>query len=183
MIANPHNQSRRPAHGVFRWMAIAVVATIAPIAWRGPTLVLWNASASVPVGLYVVQPNAPLRPGDLAVTHLPADTQRLAATRHYLPSDVLLIKPVAAVSGSEICRQGNGIYVDGVRLGEAHSVDRRRRPLPNWQGCRVVTTAEIFLMNPAVSDSFDGRYFGPIARSLSRGRAIPILTFPRSNAT
>jgi conjugative transfer signal peptidase TraF len=183
MIPNPHNQHQRPARRLFGWMAIAVAATIALIAWRGPTLVLWNASASVPVGLYVVQPDAALRPGDLAVTHLPAETQHLAATRHYLPSDVLLIKPVAAVAGSEICRQGNGIYVDGMRLGEAQSVDRRRRPLPDWQGCRVVTTAEIFLMNPDVRDSFDGRYFGPISRSLGRGRAIPILTFPRSNAT
>ena len=64
--------------------APAIMATIASLVTRGPTLILWNASASVPTGLYIVQPNARLRAGDLAVTELPAgvgSTQCCATTR------------------------------------------------------------------------------------------------------
>lgn len=156
-------------------MAIAAIAI--PMASRGPTLILWNASASVPVGLYFVQPNAALHVGDLAVSKLPPDIVRLAAERQYLPRDVLLIKPVAAIGRTAICRQDNEIYVDGVHTGNAQATDRHHRPMPNWQGCHELASAEIFLMNPAVGDSFDGRYFGPIPRRLVQGRAFPLLTF------
>lgn len=182
--------TRRPEkkrHLHRRWIlsiaGMAIMAIITPMAIRGPTLILWNASASVPVGLYFVQPNASLHVGDLAVGKLPPDTLRLAAERQYLPRDVLLIKPVAAVGGAAICRQGNEIYVDGVHAGNAQTTDRHHRPMPNWQGCRELASAEIFLMNPAVADSFDGRYFGPIPRRLVQGRAFPLLTFAQPPRT
>ena len=35
---------------------------------------------------------------------------------------------------------------------------------------------DIFLLNPAVRDSLDGRYFGPLLASNVLGRATPILT-------
>ncbi len=166
-----------------RWLAAvsltAITTIFASLIVRGPTFILWNASPSVPIGLYVVQPNASLHVGDLAVARLPPDTQRLAAERRYLPHDVLLIKPVAAIGGSEICRHGAEIYVQGVHIADARLEDRLHRPMPEWQGCRVLTSSEIFVMNPAVADSFDGRYFGPIARVLVKGRAFPLLTFAR----
>ena len=170
-----------------RWMlsiaGMAIMAIVTPMAIRGPTLILWNASASVPVGLYFVQPNASLHVGDLAVGKLPPDTLRLAAERQYLPRDVLLIKPVAAVAGAAICRHGNEIYVDGVHTGNAQATDRHHRPMPNWQGCHALASTEIFLMNPEVADSFDGRYFGPIPRRLVQGRAFPLLTFAQPPRT
>lgn len=163
--------------------ALAILTIGAPLINHRPTLLLWNASASVPEGLYFVQPNAPLHVGDLAVTKLPSDIQNLAAERQYLPRNVLLIKPVAAASGSEICRRGLAVYIDNRHVGDARAADRRHRPMPNWQGCRVLTSSEIFLMNPVVPDSFDARYFGPIPRGLSKGRALPLLTFPQRPRT
>lgn len=164
-----------------RWLAsfsvVAIAAICAPFVIRGPTIILWNASASVPTGLYIVEPKASLHVGDLAVSKLPDDARRLAADRQYLPSDVLLIKPVAATRGSEVCRHDLALYVDRIHVGDARSHDRRHRPMPDWQGCRVLTSSEIFLMNPAVPDSFDGRYFGPIPLGLTKGRAFPVLTF------
>lgn len=160
--------------------AICVVAMTTMgvgIVCHGPTLVLWNASASVPEGLYFVQPNAPLHVGDLAVSTLPADARVLAAERQYLPSNVLLIKPVAATSGSKICRRGRTVSVDGNHVGDARPFDRLHRTMPDWQGCHELAASEIFLMNPAVPDSFDGRYFGPTSLGLAQGRAFPLLTF------
>jgi type IV secretory pathway protease TraF len=142
----------------------ATTAICAPLVVRSPTFILWNASASVPEGLYIVQPNASLHVGDLAVSRLPTGARRLAADRLYLPPDVLLIKPVAATNGSEVCRRGL-------------PSDRLHRLMPAWQGCHVLAPSEIFLMNPAVPDSFDGRYFGPTPLGLAKGRAFPLLTF------
>jgi conjugative transfer signal peptidase TraF len=163
------------------WLSVislaATTAICAPLVVRSPTFILWNASASVPEGLYIVQPNASLHVGDLAVSRLPTGARRLAADRLYLPPDVLLIKPVAATNGSEVCRRGLAILVDGMHLGNALPSDRLHRLMPAWQGCHVLAPSEIFLMNPAVPDSFDGRYFGPTPLGLAKGRAFPLLTF------
>ena len=47
--------------------------------------------------------------------------------------------------------------------GSGDALDRARldRELPAWQGCRRIADGDIFLMNPDVRDSLDGRYFGP----------------------
>ncbi len=159
--------------------SIATLAIAAPLFVRGPTLILWNASASVPEGLYRVQPGATLRSKDLAVVRLPTAPRTLAADRQYLPRDVLLIKPIAALGGSTVCRHGLAIYVDNVHAGDALPYDDLHRPMPDWQGCHTLSASEIFLMNPAVRDSFDGRYFGVLDISQTRGRAVPLLTFHR----
>jgi len=52
-------------------MTIAVAVIVAPtVAQRPPLLVIWNASPSVPVGLYLVTQASP-HIGDLAVLRLP----------------------------------------------------------------------------------------------------------------
>jgi type IV secretory pathway protease TraF len=59
-------------------------------------------------------------------------------------------------------------------VGEAHERDGRGRALPAWPGCRVVCNDELFVMNPDVPDSLDGRYFGMIPTSSVVGQAIPV---------
>jgi conjugative transfer signal peptidase TraF len=157
---------------------IAVLIVGVSAVWRGPILILWNASASVPVGLYAVLPKAAIHDGNLAVVDLPVDTRDLAAQRRYLPPGVLLIKPVAAETGERVCRRGYRIYINDAWAADAKSADVAHRPLPDWQGCRLLSKREVFLMNRQVRDSFDGRYFGPIDMHLSHGRAWPLLTFP-----
>ena len=43
-------------------------------------------------------------------------------------------------------------------------------------GCRTVAPGEVFLMNPGVPDSLDGRYFGALPASSIIGRAAPVWT-------
>ena len=183
MISGSPVRIRRVAFGWVCTTAAAVVAVTAPLICRGPDLVLWNASASVPVGLYLVQPDARLRAGDLAVADLPQPARQIAANRQYLPAGVLLIKPVAALPGARVCRYGPNLFIDGVRTAVALKADRRHRDLPRWQGCQIVRQDQVFLANPQVADSFDGRYFGPIAQSLVHGRAWPLLTFREKTST
>lgn len=134
---------------------------------------IWNASASVPVGLYAVQAAARPRRGDLIVAVPPPALARFLATRHYLPLDTPLIKHVAALPGQRVCRSGSTITVDGVPIGAALDRDRHGRPLPVWQGCRRIGAGEVFLMNPAVRDSLDGRYFGTLPAATIIGTPLP----------
>ena len=135
---------------------------------------LWNASASVPIGLYAVHSVGPLHLGQLLIVSPPAPLARFLAARHYLPMGVPLIKHVAALPGQTVCRLGRRITVDGMAQAEALERDTRGRPLPVWQGCQKIAPHEIFLLNIGVPDSLDGRYFGPLFDRTIIGRATPL---------
>ena len=148
--------------------AVALMLTL--LVPPAPRLV-WNASASVPVGLYFVQPGTDVSSGDLALVRLPPGARSLAARRRYLPANVPALKRVAAAAGAQICARGDAILVDGVHAANRLAHDRSGRPLPRWQGCRMLGEGEIFLLSARRSDSFDGRYFGPGSRRDVIGRA------------
>ncbi|MFT8809424.1 S26 family signal peptidase [Gluconobacter sp.] len=135
---------------------------------------LWNETASVPVGLYRVQPGSALHVGDITAIRLPDRLALLLSSRGYLPFGVPLLKPVAALPGQNVCRTKGSITIDGERAGGALASDHRGRPLPVWQGCHRLLPDEIFVMNPAEPRSLDGRYFGPLPAVSVIGRAIPV---------
>ena len=140
--------------------AIALVA-LPPVFDPAPRLV-WNASPSAPEGLYLVSPGARPRRGTIVIARLPAPARILAASRHYLPADVPLVKPVAAIAGDRVCAAGAMIRINGKPVAERLSRDRRGRRLPRWPGCRTLIEGEVFLLGTRRLDSFDGRYFGPV---------------------
>ncbi|MFT9159640.1 MAG: S26 family signal peptidase [Acetobacter sp.] len=142
---------------------------------------LWNETASVPVGLYRVWPGSALHVGDIAAIRLPDQLALLLAKRGYLPFGVPLLKPVAALPGQNVCRAKTAISIGGAHVGDALDSDHRGRPLPVWQGCHRLSPSEIFVMNPAEPRSLDGRYFGPLPASAVIGRAVP-LWLPASHA-
>ena len=156
--------------------ACAVLGVAALTAVQTPKLLLWNASASAPIGLYALQEPIDLDIGALSVAAPPRSLAAYLAERGYLPLGVPILKRVAAFPGQHVCRDGLTVTVDGIELGRARDRDGKRRPLPNWQGCRIVTSDEIFLMNWQAADSFDGRYFGPFPASAVIGHAIPLFT-------
>jgi conjugative transfer signal peptidase TraF len=154
--------------------AAVVMATMGPK--PAPSLV-WNASESVPVGLYRVQPAGSFMVTDLVVALPPEPLATFLAKGGYLPRGVPLIKRVLALPGQTVCRKGFVITVDRIEMGSARERDSRGRPLPAWQDCRVVSKDEVFLMNWDEPASLDGRYFGPMAASSIIGRAQPLWTF------
>lgn len=156
--------------------AIGVVATTLTTVIDTPPRILWNASASVPIGLYSVQPAGVPEVGELVAVAPPRPLASWLAARGYLPPGVPLIKPVAATAGQRVCRSGTRIIVSGRTIGVARTRDSRGRALPVWQGCRTLRDGELFLMNAAVPNSLDGRYFGPVPVRKLIGRVSPILT-------
>ncbi|MBK6413968.1 S26 family signal peptidase [Sphingopyxis sp.] len=157
--------------------ASAFVLSFAAIALTDPLpRVVWNASASAPLGLYRIQPDSDPPVGALVAVAPPAPLARWLAERGYLGRDVPLLKHVAAKAGKRVCRTGVTVSVDGRVVAAALIRDRIGRPLPAWQGCRTLATGELLLLNLDHPDSLDGRYFGPLPASTVLGRAIPILT-------
>lgn len=136
---------------------------------------MWNASASAPIGLYWIDHDASLRVGDLVAISPPEEIARFLDGRHYLPSGVPLIKHVAALPGQRICRDGAIVTRDGRLIAVAKMQDRMGRALPVWRGCRRLHAGQVFLLNPAL-DSLDGRYFGSLPAAGLIGNARPILT-------
>ncbi|HEX8300065.1 S26 family signal peptidase [Sphingomonas sp.] len=140
----------------------AIGAVVIPAFVRPAPRLVWNASASLPIGLYSARAGSSARLGDLVAAHAPAPVARLMAERGYLPLRVPMLKHVAAVAGQTVCRSGVAILIDAKRVAEARLHDRIGRALPSWSGCRTLRAGEVFLLNPASAGSFDGRYFGPV---------------------
>ncbi len=139
-------------------------------------LAIWNVTASTPIGLYLIRPADDLHIADLLSVRPPEPIASYLADGGYLPKGVPLLKHVLALAGQIVCRLDRMISVDGVVMGEALERDSQDRALPIWSGCRTLRPDEIFLMNPAVPDSLDGRYFGPLPVSSVIGRATPLWT-------
>lgn len=158
-------------------IAIATIALTA--AWNHAPLLVWNASASVPIGLYAVRDAGGLATGELVVAQPPETLADLLADGRYLPRGVPLIKHVAALPGAIICRTGLTVSVDGVVRVEARQRDHAGRLLPSWSGCRTIAEDEVFLLNASETASLDGRYFGSLPRASIVGRAVPIWTEQR----
>jgi conjugative transfer signal peptidase TraF len=150
----------------------AAVATLLPPL---PKLI-WNASASVPLGLYTVTPADVLQVNELVVVRPPAALATFIAGRGYLAMGVPLLKHILALPGQAVCRINRTITVDGNAIGDALDRDHWGRPLPVWQGCHVIANGEVFLMNRWSEYSLDGRYFGPLPTTTIVGRADPLWT-------
>ena len=132
-------------------------------------VLVWNASSSVPIGLYCIEAVRP-KLHDLALVQLPVDAARLANQRGYLQLTNYVLKPVAAITGDRVCRIGAAILVNGRVAATAQSSDGAGRPMPSWQGCHRLAQAQIFLLSDAPG-SFDSRYFGPVGGARIVGRA------------
>lgn len=153
---------------------LAVLGVGTSLAFHPTPRWVWNETASVPVGLYRIQPTVPIRVGDIVAIRLPEREATLLATRGYLPFGVTLLKPVAALAGQSVCRNGAHITIDGKPVGDAKTVDHRGRLLPVWQGCQRLGARQVFVMNASVPTSLDSRYFGALPMDAVIGRAVPV---------
>jgi len=151
---------------------VGVALIVFSIALRPMPLVVWNASASVPVGLYV-RASGTIKRGDFALVRTPDAAAMLAAERGYLPVGVPLVKHIAAVAGDDVCVLNLAVSVNGKTVAHQLSADRAGRSLPRWNGCRRLNQGEYLLLADA-PDSFDSRYFGPVPSANIIGRLVPL---------
>ena len=150
--------------------ATVVIALLATLG-RPTPLLLWNASASSPTGLYRVARAPRVARGDMVVAWPPASARALAAERHYLPLGVPLVKQVAAIAGDQVCGRGAELLINGLAVAARRAADPSGRPLPWWTGCVRLGGGDVLLLSPNVPQAFDGRYFGITRRSEIVGKA------------
>lgn len=157
---------------IFAACTVAISALgIASAVEFAPRLV-WNASASAPIGLYRIERRVP-EIGDFALVELGPALEKFIAGRHYLPADIPLLKRVAALPGDEICRDGEAIFINKTFVAEARKFDSEGRILPSWSGCFTLHSGEFFLLNDH-EKSLDGRYFGATMAEDVIGVAVPV---------
>src|ERR1700722_9238995 len=115
----------------------AVVLLLSTIGGAPPRYI-WNASNSVPTGLYRLQPAEPLAVTELVAVQPPGLLAAFLDLNGYLPAGLPMLKRVVALPGQTVCRTGLTITVDSIEMGQARERDGRNRLLPTWQGCRVL---------------------------------------------
>jgi len=151
-------------------LALLAATTLGP---KHPILV-WNASASVPIGLYFVVAR-PLHIGDYVLLRLTGTMQTLAERRKYIGPSMPLVKRIAAMDGDRVCRCGLTVQIAEQHFVIALGSDRGGRRLPVWQGCDNLQNGQSFVLGTH-AESFDSRYFGPVTRDQIVGAAIPLFT-------
>jgi type IV secretory pathway protease TraF len=142
-----------------------VIASLVPV----PLRLIWNASASAPIG------------SDLDPAHHPAVTDLVAVGRTSRSptswsSAAISVARAAdearhGAAGQRVCRTGLAITVDGCRSG-VRSTAIARPPAAGLAGLPPYRRRRLFLMNPDVRDSLDGRFRpDPGARRHRQGHA------------
>lgn len=157
--------------------ALGVAVMAVPVAVTIPVRLVYNATASVPLGWYVVVPVHAAGVGDVVLARLPRSAAALAEQRQYLPQSVPILKRVGAVGGQWVCVRDRVLRIDRelpLRLLERDGLDR---PLTPWSGCRALNIDELFLLSHDSPASFDSRYFGPIPKRFIIGRAVALWTW------
>ncbi|MGE0180768.1 MAG: S26 family signal peptidase [Parvularculaceae bacterium] len=131
---------------------VASLADFAPV-------IVWNASASAPIGLYRIEQDASPEIGDFVLVRPDEVLEKFIISRGYLPENIPLLKRIAALPGDEICREFEAIFINEIRVADAQKLDSKGRKMPSWSGCFRLQSGEIFLLNDP-ENSLDGRYFG-----------------------
>jgi conjugative transfer signal peptidase TraF len=155
-------------------VGVGIACLSATVALPPVPRLVWNASASAPIGLYAVSPGAALQRGDMVIAWPPAQARQLAARRHYLPSNVPLVKRVVGMAGDRICAVDRVVTLNGRPVAIRRAADAEGRDLPTWQGCIRLGPGMQFLLMTETPHSFDGRYFGATLAQDVIGKATPL---------
>lgn len=162
---------------MLRQLALTFTAA-ALVTWppRDVPHLVWNGSASAPLGLFAIVPDCPCATGTLVLIRAPEPVAEARSGRGPLVPRMLLLKHIAAGPGQRVCRLDTLIIIDGLVVAHARLRDRSGRALPRWSGCHLLGPPEIFLLNRPLR-SYDSRYFGPVPADLVIGRARALLTW------
>lgn len=176
------NRSRRLGVG-----ALSISAGLWLILGLGQQLGLrLNFTDSAPKGLWWVASRelsnlergawVELCPPPVPVVQRMAEQGHLAAGSCEGSGVLPLLKPISALEGDHVhLSQGLEVQLNGRALPNTCALIR----LPNWpSGDYVVQPNEAWVFSSHSPNSFDSRYFGPVALTQVRGIAHPLWVWP-----
>ena len=172
--ARRRRRSRRLVLGA---MAVSVLALAAVVIVHPVPRLMWNGSASAPLGLYRIDVVEVLGRGDLVLVLPPVSARAFAEMRGYLPGGVPLVKRIAGLAGDEVCVVSGRMQLNGRHVADALQQDSLGRTLEAWSGCRSLVRGELLVLMTDVPGSFDSRYFGPVRVADVVGRVVPLWTW------
>jgi len=167
-----HLRSFRPLF--FTGLIVGSIAAVC--SFFAQPLIIYNATDSLPHGIYRVIKQQTYKRGDLIVFPIPEQVRSLVLERGWLKPDSYLIKPVAAINGDNMWITCGQVFVNGKYFGVIKKQDRKGLPLPSLVINDTLSAGEIAVLQRS-DDSFDSRYFGPIDERQIIGRAVPILVY------
>lgn len=156
------------------------------IAFFAITPFVYNLSGSAPVGVWKVTGDS-LSKGKWGLACLPQVAAELAMTRGYVghgncpEGTTPVLKKVVAAFGDQVQVSWTGVLINGDRLPDSapRMTDSRNLPLQRSQFHGHLRANQVWLHSPG--NSYDSRYFGPIARQ-SVQRVHPVLVTERASA-
>lgn len=155
--------------------SVFVANTALPELKTNPPMIL-NETPSMAKGVYVrLGKVADLKRGDIIAMPMNSAARNYLVKKLGYPKDTMLIKRVAGLSGDLVCRHDSVVTINKRTMGAAR-LDRQGNHLQVWNGCRTLSTNEVFLLGDNPS-SFDSRYLGPVSRSELAGIYRAALTW------
>jgi len=170
----PHRRKRSRRCKILALGVLGFGLVMSSVFARPLPMIVYNGSASAPVGFYLLRKVSAIRRGDLVLVKTPESVRFLAAQRDYLPLNVNLVKRIAAQNGDRVCAKNGVVSIDGTIVAKQLEADSKGRKLPRWNGCKRLGEGEFFLLMESVPDSFDSRYFGPVLISSIVGGLTPL---------
>ncbi|BAL82989.1 putative TraF peptidase [Selenomonas ruminantium subsp. lactilytica TAM6421] len=156
------------------WMLILM--GLISVEKRLPQLFVYNATASVPVGWYLLLSPQDVARDDMVVFTVPEDVQELAVERGWLPKGTKMLKRVGGLAGDMYgVNRSRQFYVNGIYIGQASLTDGKGQQMPDRSCCIHMVEEHRFLPIGDSSHSFDGRYYGTVPLDCIKNKAVLIL--------
>ncbi|MBK6705453.1 MAG: S26 family signal peptidase [Caulobacteraceae bacterium] len=157
--------SRAVALGAFLTFALCLGIGFVAVS-KVSDVVVYNASPSMPQGIYVrMQP--PIVRHSIVTVRARDVALNYATARRFTDANDRFLKRVVALDGDVVCALGARVTINHTITLQRRTVETAGRALPTWSGCRRLN-GQVFLIGDT-ADSFDGRYWGPVASDLIEG--------------
>jgi conjugative transfer signal peptidase TraF len=166
----------RPVRSLLVACALPAVLGLASLVAPRP-LVLFNTSPSELFGFYL-RSAAPPGPGRIVAFRPPAPARAYALAHLPEIGPGGILKHLVGRAGDRVCAEAGELRVNGRRVGAIRAVDRSGRPLPRWRGCVTLAADQYLAFSDRIPNSFDSRYYGPVARSDVIGVFTPLWVWP-----
>jgi type IV secretory pathway protease TraF len=163
--------------GVAGWIVLilsglAIAMLLVPQSMRSPVLI-WNATPSAPVGLYLVTGKT-LETGRRVAVRPPQAVRELGVRYRLMRSDDLLIKTAAARSGDVLCEREGRLERNGLDIGGRGPVGPGPGLFASGAPCRRLRPGELLLLGDG-ERSWDGRSFGLVSEHEVVGVVEPLV--------